>query len=100
MAWAHPILGIGPMHFAWLPYPFTEPASPHSALMQWLAEWGVPPTIAMVGLAVWGGWRWMKQEQETESTPNGVPKAMGVALVASVLAGRHTPWSVDLLSPP
>lgn len=100
MAWAHPILGIGPMHFAWLPYPFTEPASPHSALMRWLAEWGVPSTIAMVGLTGWGGWQWMKQERETESTPNGVPKAAGVALVASVLAGAaHSMVSGLTLAP-
>ena len=100
MAWAHPILGIGPMHFAWLPYPFTEPASPHSALMRWLAEWGVPSTIAMVGLTGWGGWRWMKQERETESTTNGVPKAVGVALVASVLAGAaHSMVSGLTLAP-
>ncbi|PSQ87538.1 MAG: O-antigen ligase domain-containing protein [Bacteroidetes bacterium QS_3_64_15] len=100
MAWAHPILGIGPMHFAWFPYPFTEPASPHSALMRGLAEWGVPSTIAMVGLTGWGGWQWMKQERKTESTPNGVPKAVGVALVASVLAGAaHSMVSGLILAP-
>ena len=100
MAWTHPILGIGPMHFAWIPYPFTEPASPHSALMQWLAEWGVPSTIAMVGLAVWGGWQWMKQERETESTTNEVPDAVSVALVASVLAGAaHSMVSGLTLAP-
>jgi O-antigen ligase len=100
MGWAHPILGIGPMHFAWLPYPFTEPASPHSALMRWLAEWGVPSTIAMVGLTGWGGWQWMKQERETESTPSGVPDAISVALVASVLAGAaHSMVSGLTLAP-
>jgi O-antigen ligase len=100
MAGAHPILGIGPMHFAWLPYPFTEPASPHSALMRWLAEWGVPSTIAMVGLTGWGGWQWMKQERETGSTPNGVPDAISVALVASVLAGAaHSMVSGLTLAP-
>jgi len=100
MAWAHPILGIGPMHFAWLPYPFTEPASPHSALMRGLVEWGVPSTIAMVGLTGWGGWQWMKQERETESTPNGVPDAISVALVASVLAGAaHSMVSGLTLAP-
>ena len=100
MAWAHPILGIGPMHFAWFPYPFTEPASPHSALMRGLAEWGVPSTIAMVGLTGWGGWQWMKQEREMESTTNGVPDAVSVALVASVLAGAaHSMVSGLVLAP-
>ena len=100
MAWANPVLGIGPMHYAWLPGQPTEPASPHSALMQWLAEWGVPSTITMVGLTVWGGWRWMKQEREVETTTIGSPEALGIALVASVLAGAaHSMVSGLILSP-
>jgi O-antigen ligase len=92
MAWTHPWLGAGPMHYAWPPNNFTSGAHPHSAFFQWLAEWGVPSTTIMSSLAVWGGWSWMKQERDATA---GDEKAgdedllpeVGVALVASVLAG-------------
>lgn len=100
MVWANPVLGVGPMHFAWLPGQLTEPASPHSAPMQWLAEWGVPSTITMIGLTTWGGWRWIAQERKTKPSDRGVPEAVSVALVASVLAGAaHSMVSGLTLAP-
>lgn len=50
----HPWLGIGPMQFAATSNAYG--AHPHSAVFQFLAEWGIPATILcviMVGALVW-----------------------------------------------
>jgi putative inorganic carbon (HCO3(-)) transporter len=99
MAWAHPWLGAGPMHFAWPPFHYAPGASPHSALMQWLAEWGIPSTLMMSGMTIWGGWRWIQQERDRvfgrdRSDP------VAVALVASILAGAaHSMVSGLIVAP-
>ncbi len=87
MAWMNPWLGVGPMHYAWPPNNFASLAHPHSAFFQWLAEWGVPSTTIMSSLAVWGGWSWMKQERDASAGDEDLLPEVGVALVASVLAG-------------
>ena len=83
----HPWLGVGPMHFAWPPFHFASGAHPHNAFLQWLAEWGLPSTIIMSGLVVWGGGRWMRQEQTASTTDSEMSNAVRVGLVAAVLAG-------------
>jgi O-antigen ligase len=100
MAWAHPWLGAGPMHFAWPPYRFATAGSPHNALLQWVAEWGIPSAGIMSGLAVWGGRCWMHQEQRAaEATPK-TANAVRVALVAAVLAAAaHAMVSGLLVAP-
>ncbi|GFM92055.1 hypothetical protein PSCICP_20270 [Pseudomonas cichorii] len=47
-----PLLGFGPMHFAdiWNPYG----AHPHQAILQWASEWGIPSTLCVAGLALYG----------------------------------------------
>jgi hypothetical protein len=45
-ATAHPLLGIGPMHYAY--FGPKVAAHPHNAVLQWLAEWGVPATLLLV----------------------------------------------------
>jgi len=98
LLWENPLLGVGPMHFAWPPYQFTEPASPHSALMQWLAEWGAPSTGIMGGLTVWGGWTWIRSEISSLKDARGT--AVSVALVASILAAAaHSLISGIILHP-
>lgn len=56
LAWeymlAHPWLGVGPMHFAALPNPVG--AHPHNAILQLLAEWGIPAALAAVVLVLGG----------------------------------------------
>lgn len=92
-AWQHPVLGIGPMHYAWPPFDFMKAAHPHNAFLQWLAEWGVPSTAIMSGLAICGSGSWVRQEQNRteQSSPSGnatrVRDAVRVGLVAAVLAG-------------
>lgn len=87
MAWTHPWLGVGPMHYAWPPYDFAPAAHPHNAFFQWLAEWGIPSTGIMSGLTVWGGWQWMQQERDEANTNETRSNAVRVALTASILAG-------------
>ncbi len=100
MAWAHPWLGAGPMHFAWPPYRFATAGSPHNAFLQWLAEWGVLSTGIMSGLAVWGGWRWMDQERRAAEAASAASNGVRVALVGSVLAAAaHAMVSGLLVTP-
>lgn len=100
MAWAHPWLGAGPMHFAWPPYRFATAGSPHNAFLQWLSEWGVLSTGIMSGLAVWGGWRWMDQERRAAEEASARSNGVRVGLVASVLAAAaHAMVSGLLVTP-
>lgn len=47
---AAPLLGLGPMHFA---YANTgDAAHPHNQWLQWAAEWGVPATVCAAILAI------------------------------------------------
>ncbi len=87
LAWAHPWLGLGPMHFAWPPYHFLPGAHPHNALLQWMVEWGLPSASIMTGLVVWGGWSWMRQERREAPGATRRENAVRVGLVAAVLAG-------------
>ena len=87
MAWAHPWFGGGPMHYAWPPFDFAKAAHPHNAIMQWLAEWGIPSTGIMSGLTVWGGWTWFQQEQNDAKTASERANGLRVALVGAILAG-------------
>lgn len=49
----HPWFGVGPMHYA---YWATEVAAhPHNAVLQWLAEWGVPAGLLLTGVWAAGG---------------------------------------------
>ncbi|MDU8500365.1 O-antigen ligase family protein [Pseudomonas syringae] len=47
-----PLLGFGPMHFAdiWN----AVAAHPHQAILQWACEWGIPSTLCVAGLALYG----------------------------------------------
>lgn len=100
MAWAHPWLGVGPMHFAWPPFRFTAGASPHNTLMQWLAEWGIPATVFAAGSICWGGWSWIQQERGQVEPDSVGSESVRVALVAAVLAGAaHSMVSGVTLAP-
>jgi O-antigen ligase len=48
----HPFLGAGPMHFAetWN----AVAAHPHQAILQWGSEWGIPSTLCVAGLTLYG----------------------------------------------
>lgn len=56
MAWdmflAHPLLGVGPMHFSAVVNSIA--AHPHQVVLQWLAEWGLLATLAAIFVAFSG----------------------------------------------
>ncbi|MFB6280386.1 MAG: O-antigen ligase family protein [Salinibacter sp.] len=100
MVWNSPLLGGGPMHYAWPPFDFARAAHPHNAFIQWLSEWGVPSTAIMSGLTVWGGWSWLRQEQDDSEESSTSANAVRVSLVAAVLAGTtHAMVSGVLVMP-
>jgi O-antigen ligase len=49
MAAAHPLLGVGPMHFAYVDNGLG--AHPHNFWLQLAAEWGIPVSVLVAGLA-------------------------------------------------
>jgi O-antigen ligase len=51
---AHPLLGVGPMHYAH--FPNGEAAHPHNIYLQLAAEWGVPFAIVVSLAALWALW--------------------------------------------
>ncbi len=56
----HPVLGIGPMHFAWYNHTSSS-AHPHNSVLQALTEWGLPATLIMVAIAGYGVFCWLKR---------------------------------------
>lgn len=52
---AHPLLGVGPMHLATQPHEVG--AHPHNAVLQIAAEWGVPALLLILGILLWGLFR-------------------------------------------
>ncbi len=88
----HPLLGIGPIHYA---YFATEVAAhPHNAVLQWLAEWGLPAALlftavsAVAGLTFAG---WVKRTADTAGKGQGLVR---VALLAA-LTGAAAQAMVD-----
>jgi O-antigen ligase len=84
----HPLMGLGPMLLAWTPY---VAAHPHNALLQVMAEWGLPATFgAVLAIAVgllawlkpWAGSGWARLGTQTRWEAS-----MPTALTASLLAG-------------
>ncbi len=81
----HPLLGAGPMHYAMTTM---RAAHPHSAIMQWLAEWGIPATLFLVTLSCRGFWAWIRQSLFfMETKPRTKVLSIRIALTASLLAG-------------
>ncbi|MFA6041527.1 MAG: O-antigen ligase family protein, partial [Methylophilus sp.] len=55
---AFPILGAGPMHFAW--YSKTN-GHPHNSLLQLACEWGLPATVIILAITGYGLYHWFKK---------------------------------------
>lgn len=58
MVKAFPIFGAGPMHFAW--YNKTN-AHPHNSILQFASEWGLPATIILLSICIYGLYYWLKR---------------------------------------
>lgn len=88
----HPLLGVGPMHYA---YFSTEVAAhPHNAVLQWLAEWGVPAALLFTGVCAVAGLTFAGHVRRTVDTAGNRQGLIGVALLAA-LAGAAAQAMVD-----
>ncbi|MEQ1590944.1 MAG: O-antigen ligase family protein [Thiobacillaceae bacterium] len=77
---AHPLLGIGPMHFANEMNPVA--AHPHNALLQLAAEWGTPAALAWLIVAMTSCWAFLKRIQ-TGGTQDWLGTSLAVALLGA-----------------
>lgn len=85
----HPLLGIGPMHYASLPNPIAS--HPHNLVIQFASEWGIPATL----LLAWLTFRHLRtrvKDVAASSKENfgGVPLAMLCATIALLLQSLVT----------
>lgn len=88
----HPLLGIGPMHYA---YFATEVAAhPHNAVLQWIAEWGIPATLLLTGVCVVAGLAFAVHVRRITAVAEERRALMAVALLAA-LAGAAAQSMVD-----
>ena len=88
----HPWLGVGPMHFAY--WAKVVAAHPHNAVLQWLAEWGVPAAILLLGLWAAGGMALAAYVRRTAAQGDDVARLFNVALLAA-LTGASAQAMVD-----
>lgn len=79
----HPLLGVGPMHYAYQVEDLA--AHPHNVVLQWAAEWGVPATLLIIGLFLWGLFALVQRFKASAPAPRG-PRVVHVALTASLVA--------------
>lgn len=80
-----PLLGVGPMHYAYRVEDLA--AHPHNVVLQWAAEWGVPATLLLVSILLWGLWSLVQRFQRGASVPNQQSViVVRVALTASLVA--------------
>jgi O-antigen ligase len=98
LAESHPWLGVGPGNYSYFRAPpgavaragFS--AHPHNAVLQWAAEWGVPATLLLLGVLLWGMWSWVRarrREAGSDSVAVALTTAMLAAIVHSFLDGMN-----------
>jgi hypothetical protein len=87
-----PLLGIGPMHFAY--FGRDVAAHPHSAVLQWAAEWGVPVALMLTGICISAGWAFVCYVRRNRETALERKAVLRVALLAA-LAGASAQAMVD-----
>jgi O-antigen ligase len=96
----NPWFGVGPMHFSWYPNSILpDPrnnymqwgigaAHPHSSLLQWAAEWGVPSLILMLNIIFYGLFRWLQRFNVTSlANRSELEQLIPIALFCSFIAG-------------
>lgn len=89
----HPWLGIGPMHFSF--FANDVAAHPHNALLQWMAEWGMPATVLFCIVWAWGGWVLLKKVHIQTDRRTVEPRALFQAAVLASLTGASAQAMVD-----
>ncbi len=88
----HPLLGIGPMHYAY--FSSVVGAHPHSAFLQWLAEWGVPAALLMTAVCAYAGIIFARHVRQTSGLAQDDRGRVEIALLAA-LAGAAAQAMVD-----
>lgn len=88
----HPLLGIGPMHYAYFAHEVG--AHPHNAVLQWLAEWGIPAALLLTSVCVAGGLAFAGHVRRTVDAVASQTALMKIALLAA-LAGATAQAMVD-----
>lgn len=100
----HPLLGIGPMHFANEINPVA--AHPHNALLQLAAEWGLPAALAWLWVVIIGSVAFLQKirrgEGENELTiPLAIALLGGLAqsMVDGVIVVPYTQlWLITVIA--
>ncbi len=88
----NPFLGVGPMHYA---YFATEVAShPHNAVLQWLAEWGVPAAVLLTAVCAAAGLVFAAHVRRTVNQAGERNAMLRIALLAA-LAGAAAQAMAD-----
>ncbi|MBI5451581.1 MAG: O-antigen ligase family protein [Gammaproteobacteria bacterium] len=93
----HPLLGVGPMHYACDPTNHIA-AHPHNSTLQIAAEWGLPALLVMVFILGYGIVSWL-QRSRTHPLPEP-GQTLKIALLASLLtAAVHAQFCGILIMP-
>ena len=84
----NPLLGIGPMHFAYYPNPASL-AHPHSSLIQLAVEWGLPVAGTILLLFLWGCIAWIRafHRRGANNANKNHYETLYIALFNTLIAG-------------
>lgn len=88
----HPWLGLGPMHYAQAGVRVA--AHPHNAVLQWLAEWGLPATLLLTTVCATAGLAFAGYVRRAVQAGRDHPAQLRAALLAA-LAGIAAQSMVD-----
>jgi hypothetical protein len=88
----HPLLGVGPMHYAYWANGIA--AHPHNAVLQWLAEWGIPAGVLLTGAWAAGGIALAAQVRRAAGAGDERAQLFRIALLAA-LTGASAQAMVD-----
>ncbi len=81
----HPLLGVGPLHFAYYVNEKLPLAHPHNSILLIAAEWGIPAMLMLLSLVLWGLVGWVKRYPLLKGV--GVERVKYIALSAAFLGG-------------
>lgn len=79
------LLGYGPHKFASIQNEITEWAHPHNSVLQIGYEYGIPALFIVLGLILWGYYKWYIQTSTTELSDDESVIRIGISM--SLLAG-------------
>ncbi|MDF2529497.1 MAG: hypothetical protein K0Q57_377 [Gammaproteobacteria bacterium] len=99
---AHPLLGVGPLHFPYYAYAQEQlVAHPHNAILLIGCEWGIPAALLAISLVGWGILRWINFARQQVKLPAAcVNPNLLIGLSGSlVLAGINCMFSGTLVMP-